>query len=832
MGPFTPDAYRITLEPDLTRFAFSGRVTIAGRMASASDEVILNAVDIVVRSCGLRRGEGLVPCRVVETPERQELSVRLPSPMEGPLELTIEYDGRLNDRMAGFYRSGYLQGSDQRFIAVTQFEENDARRAFPCQDHPSRKAVFDIEMLVDENLSAVSNMPVELEQPAGSGRKLVRFASTPRMSTYLLFFGAGDFESATSLEDRRVGALSVPGRIRQAAYGLSAGAAALSVCERLFATPYPLPKLDLIAVPDFAFGAMENWGAITFRENLLLHTPGITSRAEEQRICEVIAHEIAHQWFGDLVTPADWKYLWLNESFATLFGYRVVDEIHPDWRVREQFTAGSTEGALSRDGMLDTPAIEIAGDAPVVINASNAPVLYNKGAAVLRQIEDYLGEEGFRLGLTRYLRDHACGTASSSDFWAALEAGSGRPVTAMMESWIAQPGHPILTAERRGAALVLRQRRFTLLPADARQLWIVPVRVLLLDADGGERVVETVLDGETLSLPLDGQPFAYKLNAGQGGFYRVRYSQPEDLRRLEQMVAGGRLSAADRWGLQNDLFALARSGEIDIDAYLDHLGVYGNESDLLPAASIAGHLMHAWLVLGRVRGDRVAAAGRELLDRILQHIGVEPRAAEPVPTSLLRARILLPAAVFGVGAARDLGARCLEDLQRPGAVHPDIRQAAMQIGAWTCGRTALEGLTRTCRESQSEQERMNALHALGWLSSRELLGEALDFAFAEVPSRNTYIPIAAAAGNPLSFEWMWDWWQTHLPQLERLHRMHQERVIAAIVPFAGPGRAPEVAGRLRDYTRQRTDLAEAATLALELLQINGRMRARGDRGAA
>ena len=185
-------------------------------------------------------------------------------------------------------------------------------------------------------------------------------------------------------------ALSVPGRIGQAAYGLAAGAAALGACERAFATPYPLPKLDLIAVPDFAFGAMENWGAITFRENLLLRAPGITSRAEEQRICEVVAHEIAHQWFGDLVSPADWKYLWLNESFATLFGYRVVDEIHPEWQVRQQFLGSSTEGALSRDGMLDAPAIEIAGDAPVVINASNAPVLYNKGAAVLRQVEEYV----------------------------------------------------------------------------------------------------------------------------------------------------------------------------------------------------------------------------------------------------------------------------------------------------------------------------------------------------------------------------------------------------------------------------------------------------------
>lgn len=826
MASFTPDSYNIVLEPDLAHFAFRGQVTICGRMEGLGDEVILNAAELDVRACGLRTAAGLAECDIVEAPKRQELVVRLPHRLEGPAEITLEYTGILNDRMAGFYRSGYRVGGEERFVATTQFEENDARRAFPCLDHPSRKATFDIEMIVEQGVAAISNMPVRSDEPAGAGRRRVRFATTPAMSTYLVFFGVGAFESLTSPDDPRVRALSVAGGIRHAGFAAAVAASALRSCERAFATPYPLPKLDLIAVPDFAFGAMENWGAITFRENLLLHVAGVTSRAQEQRICEVVAHEIAHQWFGDLVTPADWKYLWLNESFATLFGYRVVDELHPEWRVWDQFLGGSTDAALARDAMRDAPAIEIAGDEPVVINASNAPVLYSKGAAVLRQVEEYVGDEGFSRGLARYLREHRCGTATSRDLWAALDAESSRPVTAMMESWIGQAGHPLVTVELRGADLLLRQSRFTFLPEAARQLWMIPIRVLVFDADGGERTVETLLTRDEQLVALGRQPRAYKLNAGQTGFYRVRYARAEDLRPLEELVAAGRLAAKDRWGLQNDVFALARGCEVAIGEYLRHLQAYGDETAPLPAAAIADNLLHAWLVLGASAGEPVAAWGRLFLHRLLQATGLEPAAGEPAPVSLLRGRILLPAAQLGVEAALDLGRRRLADLAAGSPVPADIRQAVMQVGAWAGGRDELGRLTALYRRADSEQERLNLLQALGCLPGRPLLEEALELAIAEVPSRNRYLLICAAAGNPRSFDWMWDWWRAHLAELEQLHRMHQERVIASIVPHVRPDRAAEVAESLAVYARERRDLAQTAALALERLQINQRMRAR------
>ncbi|CAB1079836.1 Leucyl aminopeptidase (EC [Olavius algarvensis Delta 1 endosymbiont] len=306
--------------------------------------------------------------------------------------------------MAGFYRSQYTYQKQSRYIAVTQFEESDARRAFPCIDHPAGKATFEITMDIDPNLVAISNQAIQKEEMLTNGRKRICFERTPKMSTYLVFFGVGEFEITTDQEDSRVRTVTLPGMKPFAEYGMDFGRKSLAYSESYYAINYPLPKMDLIAIPDFAFGAMENWGAITFRENLLLHYPGTTSTSGEERICEVIAHEIAHQWFGNLVTPSDWRYLWLNESFATYFGFGVVDHYYPQWETWQQFLYSQTGTAMVRDALHETFAIEIPGGEHVVINASTAPIIYNKGGSILMQIKGYIGEENFQKGLQHFLK--------------------------------------------------------------------------------------------------------------------------------------------------------------------------------------------------------------------------------------------------------------------------------------------------------------------------------------------------------------------------------------------------------------------------------------------
>ena len=290
-------------------------------------------------------------------------------------------------------------------MAVTQFEESHARMAFPCMDHPRFKATFDIEMVVDRDLTAISNGPV-LEGDACRQRQ--KTGPLPKNADHVhlpSFLGSRTVRVHRGQYGKDAGprGAALPEAKQYGAFGLDFARKSLTYCENYYNIPYPLPKMDLIAIPDFAFGAMENWGAITFRENLLLHYPGVTSKAAEVRICEVIAHEIVHQWFGNLVSPSDWKYLWLNESFATYFGFGIVDHYHPEWHTWDQFLHEQTDTALSRDAHHETVPIEIPGGEHVIINASTAPIIYNKGGSILKQIEGYIGQDGFKKGLRNYL---------------------------------------------------------------------------------------------------------------------------------------------------------------------------------------------------------------------------------------------------------------------------------------------------------------------------------------------------------------------------------------------------------------------------------------------
>ena len=628
-------------------FRFKGNVEILLEASQAVDEIVLNILEIAIWSCKVTLGDDIVVCSYRVNPEKEELCISLPRGLAGTISLQIAYEGQINDKMAGFYRSAYRQNGDTRFIAVTQFEESDARRAFPCLDHPAKKATFDIEMTVDANIMAISNQSVKEEVSLGDGKKKVIFHQTPKMSTYLVFFGVGEFDIIESQTDDRVRVATVPGMSQYGQFGLEFGVNALKFCEQYYQIAYPLPKMDLIAIPDFAFGAMENWGAITFRENLLLYYPDITSTSGQERICEVIAHEIAHQWFGNLVTPTDWKYLWLNESFATYFGFGVMDHYHPEWGVWAQFLNGQTAGALARDALHENFAIEIPGGEHVVINTSTAPIIYSKGGSILRQVEGYIGQDDFRNGLSRYLKKHAYGNASSHHLWEALEELSDKPLSKMMQSWIEQAGFPLVEAERKGDTLFLSQKRFTYLPDTFDQQWLIPIHVLIFNNQGDSKEIKTLFDDSHTQIDLGADSVTYKVNSGQTGFYRVKYKTPGDLAEVGKKVLNQQLAPEDRWGLQNDLFALVRCGEATIDDYLNFLSNYQNEDAFLPLSSIAGNLFQTYLIFDTANTKNIMAIGKSLLENTLVKIGFNPATNESQTTAILRDQFILPAVIYG-----------------------------------------------------------------------------------------------------------------------------------------------------------------------------------------
>jgi tricorn protease interacting factor F2/3 len=644
------------------------------------------------------------------------------------------------------------------------------------------------------------------------------------MSTYLLFIGVGAFEFIEDAGHPLIRAATMPGMTRHARFGLEFGRKALAFCEEYYGIRYQLPKLDLVAIQDFASGAMENWGAITFRENLLLHYPDITSKAGEQRICEVIAHEIVHQWFGDLVTPSDWRYLWLNESFATYFGYAAVAYFNPDWDIWGQFLYGQTNVALTRDALNETFPIELPGGEHAVINASTAPIIYNKGASILRHLAGYIGEDSFKVGLRHYLRDYAYSCAASRNLWEAFEETSEKPVVSMMKSWVEQAGFPLIEVTRQGEKLHISQKRFTYLANPSNQQWVVPITIRVYYRDGQSRTITALLDTKVADFDIGPDAVAFKLNFKQAGFYRVTYCDGGNLTELGKLVATRTLPPEDRWGLQDDLYALTRCGDCPLDKYLEFLSNYKTEDAFLPLMSIAANLFHAYLVLEGAQKARVATLGRSLLETVLSRIHCEPEPDEAYPRSILRDALMPQAAVYGSEEVTEFASEAFSRLAGGGGIHPDIAKSVLYIGALNGGGEAFEWLKHKLESSESEHERMNILAALGGFRDTRIIKEVQDYILVEVPSRNKFIPISSMAANPHAIPSLWEWFASHLNLIEQLHQAHFERVIEAIVPIAGIEREAEVQAFFKEYLRDKGTARDVIRMSLEKLRINSRMR--------
>jgi len=833
MQGISPNHYKIHLIPDLDKFTFKGNVEITIQVESSVQSICLNILDINISTCYLVKNDEHIACPFSHEQETEELRINLPGSFSGTIRIAIVYEGAINDLMAGFYRSKYIIDGKTKYIAVTQFEESDARRAFPCMDHPSKKAVFDITLDIEPDLTAISNGDLIQEEMLENGKKRVAFEPTPKMSTYLVFIGVRDFDIMVDTKDKRVRAVTLPGMKHYAEYGLEFGRNALAFSESYYGVDYPMTKMDLIPIPDFAFGAMENWGAITFRENLLLYYPGTTSKTGEERICEVIAHEIAHQWFGNLVTPEDWQYLWLNESFATYFGYGVVDHFHPEWKIWDQFLTGMTATAMSRDALLETFAIEIPGGEHVVINSSTAPIIYNKGGSVLRQIYGYIGEDNFQKGLQHYLRKHAYGCAASHHLWESFEEVSEKPINEMMQSWIKQPGFPVISVNREDDRLILNQKRFTYMPQatvqsdrnGSEQVWNIPIIIDFYDNNGISNTRIQEMSGKEISVAIPPQTETYKLNSGQTGFYRVKYEILNDLKNLGKKVHEKVIPAEDRWGIQNDLFHFCLSGDVTFDAYLDFIDFYKEETADLPILSIAENLSHAYRVLEKSQHNAINAFAKPWYERILDRIGYMPSESENHTTSILRDQLIWDAVRFGVEKAVSFTAEQFDILTRGHSIHPDIVKSIMLAGAWTGDNMTLKWFTELYVNSEIEHERMNILTAIGAFRKELDIKTVLEFVLETVPPRNNFIPVVSLAANPHSLPVLWQWYLSKLDTIEQqFHPMLYERVIGSVIPACGMIAEDDVKTFFRKYVKKTDKAADIIKLSLERLEINLRFR--------
>ncbi|MFH1328261.1 MAG: M1 family metallopeptidase, partial [Candidatus Bathyarchaeota archaeon] len=459
-----PSHYEIAFEPDLKTFTFHGKETVQLNIKKLTSGVALNAADIKIIDCYLVHKGETINVSIDLNGKKEELQVKFSKKVKGNATLFIDFEGNLNDNLAGFYRSKYRDPTGTtKYLATTQFEAADARRAFPCWDSPEYKATFTISLILDSKLTAISNMP-ELEiRNISKNKKIIKFDRTPPMSTYLVYVGVGEFEFLENkLNDVKLRVATTFGKKNQCNLAMGYLKKFLDFYQHYFQISYPLPKLDLIALPDFAAGAMENWGAITFREAALLYDSKTSSIATKQRIAEIISHELAHQWFGNLVTMKWWNDLWLNESFATFIANKSIEYFYPTWDIWSQFLNSTTLPALELDALKTSHPIEVDVRTPSQIREIFDAISYNKGGSILKMLEVYLGEEIFRQGLKAYLLNNRYGNATTENLWSTLEKVSRKPIKKIMDTWINQTGYPLVDVNVKNSELILKQRKFLL----------------------------------------------------------------------------------------------------------------------------------------------------------------------------------------------------------------------------------------------------------------------------------------------------------------------------------------------------------------------------------
>jgi len=723
-----PTRYDLVLEPDLGSATFSGSVEIEIDVHERVDEIVVNALDLAIDHATVRTevGAEIAVTDVAHDGELQRATLALAAPVEpGAWLLTMSFRGELNDQLHGFYRSTYTDDDGTHTIATTQFEAADARRAFPCWDEPDLKAVFGVTLVVPEGVVALSNGPEIDRAPNGDGRVRVRFADTMSMSTYLVAFVVGRLEITDPIDVDGVPLrlVHLPGKGHLARFALEAGEFSLRFFTEYYGIPYPDRKVDFVAIPDFAQGAMENTGLITYRESLLLVDPEHATQPELENIADVVAHELAHQWFGNLVTMRWWNGIWLNEAFATFMALVTVDAWRPDWEQWNTFARGAT-AAKEVDALRSTRAIEYPVHSPDDASGMFDVLTYQKGAAILRMLEQYLGAERFREGIRLYLARHAYGNTETHDLWHAIEEASGEPVRRIMDQWIWQGGYPLVTASPSADGVRLDQRRFLADGGSDHAVWDVPLRVRSLDGD--EASVLVPADGTVSAEAADA---AVVVNAGASSFVRVRYERGL----LERLTARlPEISPLERYGLVDDHWAAVTSGAAPASEFVLAASRYGDEDDLAVWQILLTGLGWCDRFLEGEPRERFRAFVRHLVAPAMDRLGWEADADEPDRIRALRGALLQGLGVLGADPNAEAAAREFEAEARAGKpVDASLAAAAVNVVAANGDAADYERYWTAYRESPTPQEQYRYLFALPLFRDPALFDRTLEATFGD-----------------------------------------------------------------------------------------------------
>jgi aminopeptidase N len=770
-----PDEYAIRIVPDLAKFTFEGSETIKLEVRQPVRQLILNALEIKITNASLN-GTAIPPSAIKLDPKEETLTFTLASELPaGRHSLELSFTGKIHQQGQGLYYATYQeQGTGAKKIMLgTQFEATDARRLFPCWDEPSFRARFQLTAVVPENFTAVSNMPVEKETKVASGKE-VRFAATPPMASYLNVFCAGELDRLSAkLQNVDHGVVTTKGKAVLGRYALDSSQQILTYFNDYFGVPYPLPKLDHIAVPGGFGGAMENWGGITYYESRLLFDPEKSSAETKQNIYEVIAHETAHMWFGDLVTMAWWDNLWLNEGFASWMGTKCTAKFNPDWEVWQSRNVPrdparrhgiGKESAMEGDARSTTHPIQqpIANEA----EASSAfdDITYRKGMSFITMLESFLGEEVFRDGIRLYMTAHKLSNTTTTDLWTSLSTASGKPVGEIAAAWTEQPGFPVVKVNRdSGGKITLTQERFTVHFPKAPPLeWKIP---LTYSIAGEAAPLSLLMTSKTVDLPATSAGRAVKLNVGGAGNYRVQYDEASWKLLLGELPA---LRSADRVNLLSDAWALVQANRAPLSLYLDLVEKLPTKDELAEREQI----MHVFdfinrLLAGEPQREQLQKYARSILRPSFEQVGWEPKSGEPTKIALLRGSL-----IHALGDLNDeeIVAGCRERFQKylsdPKSLAPDLRPHVFAVVGRYADEATWNKLHELGLKTTSIEEKQNYYDALACARDPKLAARAMEISLSdEVPTSRAIYLVAKVARQSERPEVAWEFAKAHMKQL-------------------------------------------------------------------
>ncbi len=829
-----PVTYKIFIEPDLKAKEFKGEETIDITISKSCSEIAINSVDLELENPEIalrdrQDRENWIKGSISSDRSDQTVRLQFDKKLEpGEYELKLSFKGKLNDKLIGFYSSkAKLADGREVMIATTQMEPADARRAFPCFDEPDMKARFQITLSVEPDLVAISNGAVKDEKlDEKRNKRLFTFEETPLMSTYLVALIVGPFEATevTEVNGVKIRVWATRGKIVHGAYGVGVAAKLLPFFENYFGVKYPLRKLDLIAIPDFGAGAMENLGAITFRENKLLVEEKTASIISKEAVVSIIAHEMAHMWFGDVVTMKWWDDLWLNEAFATWMSVKAMNYYNPDWLPWERFLQGKSH-ALFTDCLNSTRPIYAAVNDPADAEEMFDEITYEKGAGVLRMLERYLGEDTYMKGIQDYIKTHEFKNAGTADLWKSLEKASAKPVSAIMHNWVYQPGYPLVELDSSNETnVVLSQKRFNVSEEHGTKnvVWQIPIGL----KSSNESVSTVLLEKQSATFPKTAGSELLLLNADADGYYRVRY--PSDQLLSIGKLAEQKLNAKERYQLLADAWAMVESGSLSIADYMRLTSAFKNERDPNVVEGLISGFSSINLFVDNASRAQFAAFIRDRLASLTEHLGWQSKPGESDLLKILRGDVLAAMGTIGedpstIEEARN---RFRTYVQTPEKVDPSLYDAIVTIVAYNGGEEDYAALKKCWQEAATPEAKIRNLMALADFRRPELLQKTLDLSMTdEVRTQDAPHLVLKLMRQPAGREPGWEFMKSNWDKMVKRFPSHVfPRMLTGAYSFVSREQARDLEQFLS--THKIPNGRRVAAKVLERVKLNVRIEAR------